>query len=68
VFKDDDAMLPSRRVLWVQRPGPVRHGAYPERVLTLKHPGVGSMLCESTAKVFYWVGLRQTFREYLTKE
>jgi hypothetical protein len=40
----------------------------PERVLTLKHPAVGSMLCESTAKVFYWVGLRQTFRDYLTKE
>jgi len=26
------------------------------------------MLCESTAKVFYWVGSRQTFREYLTDE
>jgi len=68
LFKDDDAMFPSRRVLWVQHPGPVRHGAHPERVLTLKHPGVGSMRCESTAKVFYWVGLRQTFREYLVKE
>ena len=68
LFKDGDAMFPSRRVLWVQAPGPVRHGAHPERVLTLKHPAVGSMLCESTAKVFYWVGLRQTFREYLTKE
>jgi len=68
LFKDGDAMFPSRRVLWVQTPGPVRHGAHPERVLTLRHPGVGSMLCESTAKVFYWVGLRQTFREYLTKE
>jgi hypothetical protein len=68
LFKDDDAMFPSRRVLWVQRPGPVRHGAHPERVLTLKLPAVGSMLCGSTAKVFYWVGLRQTFREYLTKE
>ncbi len=68
LFKDADAMFPSRRVLWVQPPGSVRHGAHPERVLTLRHPGVGSMLCESTAKVFYWVSLRQTFREYLTKE
>jgi hypothetical protein len=68
LFKDADAMFPSRRALWVQAPGRVHHGAHPERVLTLKHPGVGSMLCESTAKVFYWVGLRQTFREYLTKE
>jgi hypothetical protein len=68
LFKDGDAMFPSRRVLWVQASGPVRHGAHPERVLTLKHPAVGSMLCESTAKVFYWVGLRQTFREYLTRE
>ncbi len=58
LFKDDDAMVPSRRVLWVQPPGAVRHGAHPGRVLTLKLPGVGSMLCESTAKVFYWVGLR----------
>ena len=68
LFKDDDAMVPSRRVLWVQPPGPVRHGAHPGRVLTLKHPGVGSMLCGSTTKVFYWVDRRQTFREYLTKE
>ena len=68
LFKDGDAMYPSRRVLWVQAPGRVHHGAHPERVLTLKHPAVGSMLCESTAKVFYWVSLRQTFREYLTKE
>lgn len=68
LFKDADAMFPSRRVLWIQAPGRVHHGAHPERVLTLKHPGVGSMLCESTAKVFYWVSLRQTFREYLTKE
>jgi hypothetical protein len=68
LFKDADAMFPSRRVLWIQAPGRVHHGAHPERVLTLKHPGVGSMLCESTAKVFYWVDLRQTFREYLTKE
>jgi len=68
LFKDTDAMFPSRRVLWVQAPGKVHHGAHPERVLTLKHPAVGSMLCESTAKVFYWVSLRQTFREYLTKE
>jgi hypothetical protein len=29
---------------------------------------VGSMLCESTAKVFYWVGVRQTFRQYLTRQ
>jgi hypothetical protein len=68
LFKDGDAMFPSRRALWVQAPGRVHHGAHPERVLTLMHPGVGSMLCESTAKVFYWVGLRQTFREYLTKD
>lgn len=68
LFKDDDTMFPSRRVLWVQAPGRVHHGAHPERVLTLKHPAVGSMLCGSTAKVFYWVSLRQTFRDYLTKE
>ena len=68
LFKDDDAMIPSRRALWIEPPGPVRHGAHPERVLTLKRPAVGSMLCEGTAKVFYWVGLRQTFRDYLIKE
>jgi len=68
LFKDADAMFPSRRVLWIQAPGRVHHGAHPERVLTLKRPAVGSMLCDSTAKVFYWVSLRQTFREYLTKE
>ena len=68
LFKDGDAMFPSRWALWVQPPGPVRHGAHPERVLTLKHPAVGSILCESTAKVFYWMGLRQTFREHLTTE
>lgn len=68
LFKDEDAMFPSRRVLWIQPPGRVHHGVHPERVLTLRHPAVGSMLCESTAKVFYWVSLRQTFREYLTKE
>ena len=59
LFKDGDAMFPTRPVLWVQAP---------ERVLTLRHPAVGSMLCESTAKVFSWVSLRQTFRDYLTKE
>jgi len=68
LYKDADAMFPSRRALWVQAPGPVHHGARPERVLTLKHPAVGSMVCECTAKVYYWVSLRQTFREYLTKE
>ena len=68
LFKDDDAMIPSRRALWIQPPGRVHHSAHPERVLTLKHPAVGFMLCDSTVKVFYWVGLRQTFREYLTKE
>jgi len=68
LFKDEDAMFPSRRVLWIQSPGRVHHGVHPERVLTLKHPAVGSMLCEGTAKVFYWVGQRQTFRDYLTKE
>ena len=68
LFKDVDAMFPSRRVLWIQAPGCLRHGAHPERVLTLKHPAIGSMLCESTAKVYYWVSLRQTFREYVTKE
>jgi hypothetical protein len=68
LFKDEDAMFPSRRVLFVHAPGPVHHGAHPERVLTLKHPAVGSMLCESSVKVYYWVGLRQTFRSYLTRE
>ncbi len=50
LFRDGDAMFPSRRVLRVQPPGPVRHGGHPERVLALRHPGVGSMLCESTAR------------------
>ena len=68
LFKDEDAMFPSRRVLWIQPPGRVHHGAHPERVLTLRHPAVGAMLCEGSAKVYYWVGLRQTFRDYLTKE
>jgi hypothetical protein len=68
LFKDEDAMFPSRRVLWIQPRGPVHHGAHPERVLTLRHPAVGAMLCEGPAKVFYWAGLRQTFREYLIKE
>ena len=68
LIKDGDAMFPLRRVLWVQAPGRVHHGAHPERVLTLKRPAVGSMRCENTAKVCYWVSLRQTFREYLTKE
>jgi len=68
VFQEADAMFPSRQVLWVQPPGRVKHGAHPERVLTLKLPGVGSMLCESTARVFYWTSRGQIFREYLTRE
>ena len=68
LFQDADAMFPSRQVLWVQPPGFVKHGAHPERVLTLKLPSVGSMLCGSTAKVFYWTSRGQTFREYLTRE
>jgi hypothetical protein len=68
LFQEAEAMFPSRHVLRVQLPGRVRHGAHPERVLTLKLPGVGSMLCESTARVFYWMSRGQTFREYLTKE
>jgi hypothetical protein len=68
LFQEAEAMFPSRRVLSLSPPGPVRHGAHPERVLTLRHPGVGSTLCESTASVFYWVSRGQTFREYLTRE
>jgi len=68
LFQETDAMFPSRQVLWVQPPGFVKHGAHPERVLTLKLPAVGSMLCESTARVFYWTSRGQTFREYLTRE
>jgi hypothetical protein len=68
LFQEVDAMFPSRQVLWVQPPGRVRHGAHPERVLTLTLPGVGSMLCEGTARVFYWTSRGQTFREYLTRE
>jgi hypothetical protein len=68
LFKDEDAMFPSRRVLWIEPPGRVRHGAHPEWVLTLQRPAVGSMLCEGPARVYYWVGLRQTFRDYLTRE
>ena len=68
LFQDAEAMFPSRQVLWVQSPGHVHPSAHPERVLTLKLPAVGSMLCESTARVFYWTSRGQTFREYLTKE
>jgi len=66
--KTDEVMMPSRRVVALQPPGKVHHGAHPERVLTLKQPGIASILCEGTEKVYYWVSRGQTFREYLTKE
>jgi hypothetical protein len=66
--KTDEVMMPSRRVVALQSPGKVHHGAHPERVLTLKQPGIASILCEGTEKVYYWVSRGQTFREYLTKE
>ncbi|HTY77288.1 MAG TPA: hypothetical protein VMI34_05675 [Candidatus Bathyarchaeia archaeon] len=64
----DDVMIPSRRVMALQSTGPVHHGAHPERVLTLRQPGIASILCEGTEKVYYWVSRGQTFREYLIKE
>ena len=66
--KWDEMMIPSRRVIALQPPGQVHHGAHPERVLTLKQPGVASILCEGTEKVYYWVSRGQTFREYLVRE
>lgn len=66
--KWDDVMMPSRRVIALQPPGKVHHGAHPERVLTLKQPGVRSILCAGTETVYYWASRGQTFREYLAKE
>jgi len=66
--KTDEVMLPSRQVIALQPPGGVHHGAHPERVLTLKQPGIASILCEGTEKVYYWVSRGQTFREYLTRK
>ena len=68
LFKSDEVMIPSRQVIALRPPGPVHHGAHPERVLTLKQPGIASILCVGTEKVFYWVSRGQTFREYPTKE
>jgi len=66
--KTDEVMMPSRQVVALRPPGKVHHGAHPERVLTLKQPGIASILCEGTEKVYYWVSRGQTFREYLTTE
>src|SRR5262249_5904913 len=66
--KTDEVMLPSRQVIALQPPGGVHHGAHPERVLTLKQPGIASILCEGTEKVSCWVSRGQTFREYLTRK
>ncbi len=66
--KSEDVMIPSRQVIALQPSGQVHHGAHPERVLTLKQPGIASILCEGTEKVYYWVSRGQTFREYLTRE
>ncbi|HUO64292.1 MAG TPA: hypothetical protein VMT97_11345 [Terriglobales bacterium] len=68
LYKTEDVMIPSRQVIALQPAGRVRHGAHPERVLTLAQPGIASMLCEGTEKVYYWVSRGQTFREYLTRE
>jgi hypothetical protein len=65
--KSDDVMIPSRQVIALQPPGKVRHGAHPERMLTLKQPGVAAIVCEGTEKVYYWVSRGQTFREYLIR-
>ena len=64
----DEVMVPSRQVIALQPSGRVHHGAHPERVLTLRQPGVALILCEGTEKVYYWASRGQTFREYLTKE
>jgi hypothetical protein len=66
--KTDEVMVPSRQVIALRPPGKVHHGAHPERVLTLKLPGIASILCEGTEKVYYWVSRGQTFREYLARE
>ena len=68
LFKSEEVMIPSRHVIALQPSGRVHHGAHPERVLTLKQPGLASILCEGPEKVFYWVSRGQTFREYLTRE
>ena len=68
LFKSEEVMIPSRQVIALQPSGLVHHGAHPERVLTLKQPGIASILCEGTEKVYYWVSRGQTFREYLTRE
>ncbi len=66
--KSEEVMIPSRQVIALQSPGRVHHGAHPERVLTLKQPGIALILCGGTEKVYYWVNRGQTFREYLTRE
>jgi len=68
LYKLEDVMIPSRQVIALQPSGRVHHGVHSERVLTLKQPGIASILCEGTEKVYYWVGRGQTFREYLTRE
>jgi hypothetical protein len=68
LYKSEEVMIPSRQVITLQPSGKVHHGAHPERVLTLKQPGIASILCEGTEKVYYWVSRGQTFREYLTRE
>ena len=66
--KSEEVMIPSRQVIALEPPGRVHHGGHPERVLTLKQPGIASILCEGTEKVYYWVSRGQTFRGYLTRE
>lgn len=68
LFKSEEVMIPSRRVIALQPSGRVRHGAHPERVLTLGRPAIASILCEGTEKVYYWAARGQTFREYVTRE
>jgi hypothetical protein len=68
LYKSEDVMIPSRQVIALQPAGRVHHGAHPERVLTIAQPGIASILCEGTEKVYYWISRGQTFREYLTKE
>jgi hypothetical protein len=68
LYKSEDVMIPSRQVIALQPAGRIHHGAHPERVLTIAQPGIASILCEGTEKVYYWVSRGQTFREYLTKE
>lgn len=68
LFKSEDVMIPSRRVIALQPRGRTHRSGHPERALTLERPAVASILCEGTEKIYYWVNRGQTFREFLSRE